>query len=82
VVAEHQDSLLDFNSTFLRQLAPKVSKNKLDSRFQIFQEVCEADIELEDCSEIIDFTRCSYSINLQDQIHLLVKNGKGETEIR
>ena len=33
LVAQHQDQLIDLNAIFLRNLAPKVSKNKLDSRF-------------------------------------------------
>ena len=68
------------NAIFLRNLASKAqSKNKLDSRFQIFQEICEADIEIKDCKELIDFTKCSYSIINQDCIHVLVR-GLDDTE--
>jgi len=63
------------NAIFLRNLASKAqSKNKLDSRFQIFQEICEADIEIKNCEELIDFTKCSYSIMNQDTMHVLVQN--------
>jgi hypothetical protein len=42
--------------------------------------VCEAEIELpEEVTEVIDFTRVSYSINNQSSIHALCKNENGET---
>ena len=62
IVAQHQEQIVDMNAIFLRNLASKVSKSKFDSRFQIFQEICEADIEIADCENLVDFTRCSYSI--------------------
>ena len=50
ILAQHQDQIVDMNAIFLRNLASKApSKNKLDSRFQIFQEICEKDIEIENC---------------------------------
>lgn len=63
IVAQHQEQIVDMNAIFLRNLASKLSKSKFDSRFQIFQEICEADIEIADCEKLIDFTRCSYSIS-------------------
>ena len=45
VLGQHQQQIVDMNAIFLRNLDKKApSKNKLDSRFQIFQEICEADI--------------------------------------
>jgi len=34
-------------------------------------EVCEAEIELENCANIIDFTRVCYSIDRQEDMHIL-----------
>ena len=82
VLAQHQDQIVDMNAIFLRNLASKAqSKNKLDSRFQIFQEICEADIEIENCAKLIDFTKCSCSIMNQDTIHVLVQNHDDEEVI-
>jgi hypothetical protein len=83
IVSEHQEHLVDLNAIFLRHLAPRNQKKSLDSRFQIFQEISEADIEIADCQEIVDFTRCSYSVTNQDKVHILLKGGKdGEQQLR
>jgi hypothetical protein len=74
VLAQHQDQIVDMNAIFLRNLASKgPSKNKLDSRFQIFQEICEKDIEIESCEKVINFTKSSFSILNQDTLHVLIK---------
>ena len=71
---------MDINAIFLRNLASKgPSKNKLDSRFQIFQEICEADVLVEGADDVVDFTRCSYSIDNQNVVHLLTKEGEQTT---
>jgi hypothetical protein len=49
-------------------------------KIPIFTEVCEAEVELPiDVSEIVDFTRVSYSIENQSSIHVLCKNKEGES---
>ena len=72
------------NAIFLRNLASKApSKNKLDSRFQIFQEICEKDIEIESCEKVINFTKSSFSILNQDTLHVLIKaTGQKDGELK
>ena len=82
MTALHSEHLVDLNALYLRHLAPRNSKNKLDSRFQIFCEISEADIEITECSKVIDFTRCSYSILHQDRVHVLIENSNGQQEVR
>ena len=50
ILALHQEKIVNIGAIFQRSLASKASsKNKLDTRFQIFQEICESDLEIEDC---------------------------------
>ena len=37
----------------------------------MFDELSEAEIEIEDCTRIIDFTRCSYSVQASDWVHVI-----------
>jgi hypothetical protein len=74
---------VDLNAIFQRSLASKAqSKTKLYSRFQIFQDVCEADIEIADCKELIDFTRCKYSICKQNSVHILMRTNDDKLVVK
>ena len=42
-----------------------------DHKFSIFDELSEAEIELEDCQSVIDFTRCSYSVQASNSVHVV-----------
>jgi hypothetical protein len=51
-------------------------------RDQIFEEVCQSDIEITDCATLVDFTRCKYSVLDQNQLHVLLKTTAAETVVR
>ena len=40
---------------------------------QIFQVISLADVEVADCAKVIDLTKCSFSMNDQDKIHVLLE---------
>lgn len=49
---------------------------------QIFEDVCQSDIEITDCATLVDFTRCKYSVLDQNQVHVLLKTTASETVVR
>mmetsp|Transcript_13543 Transcript_13543/g.21102 ORF Transcript_13543/g.21102 Transcript_13543/m.21102 type:complete len:332 (-) Transcript_13543:14288-15283(-) len=82
MLSSKQHQIIDMNAIFLRNLAKGQSKKQGDSRFQILQEICEAEIEVADCQSIVDYTKCSYSVLNQESIHLLVKNTDSTFSLR
>lgn len=47
---------------------------KKDHKFKVFDDLSQSEIAIENCSKVIDFTRCSYSIKDQDKVYLLIEN--------
>ena len=78
-ILSHQDNIVDLYSIFMRTQVIKKDWPKKDYKFSIMSDLCEAEIEIEDCKRVIDFTRCSYSINHQDKIHLIIENTQSKT---
>lgn len=59
---------------FVRSQIIKKDYVKKYNRQFVFVENCQAVIEIENCTEIIDHTRNAYSVENQDKIYVLVKN--------
>jgi len=46
----------------MRTLVVKKDWPKKDHKFSILDDLSEAEIEIEDCKTIIDFSRCSFAV--------------------
>lgn len=57
-----RSNVIDLIPTFLRDYAYKDNLPKKDSTFNIFNPLHSTEIEIP-CSSIVDFSRCSYSVN-------------------
>lgn len=74
----HKDVIFDLYPIFMRNQVFKKQYPKWESKFSIFTEVSEEVREIPDCQKIIDFTRNSYSIEMQNHIHVLYENTNGK----
>ncbi len=52
-----------------------------DHKFSIFDELAEAEIDIEDCHSIVDFTRCSYSVQGSEWVHVVYKKADDTTHL-
>ena len=52
-----------------------------DHKFSIFEELSEAEIEIEDCTRIIDFTRCAYSVSGSNWIHVVYEKADSSVHL-
>eukprot|EP00347_Sterkiella_histriomuscorum_P007708 403347869 len=74
-------TIIDLYSLFIRsQIIKKDYVKKYHKQF-VFVESCYAAIEIENCKEVIDHTRNSYSIENQEKVHLLIKNQENKTQL-
>jgi hypothetical protein len=48
---------------------------KRDNKFAILDDLVDAEIEIEDCKRVIDFTRCSFATSASNQtkVHMLIE---------
>jgi hypothetical protein len=43
-----------------------------DYKFSVLDELSDAELDLEDCKKVIDFSRCAYSVSLGlNKIHIV-----------
>jgi len=47
---------------------------KWESRLSLLSDVTECEVEIDDCSVIIDFSRVNYSVRVSNQVFVLCKN--------
>ena len=52
-----------------------------DYKFMVLEEFADAELEIEDCNRIIDFTKTAYTVQDSDSIHLLVEKAGGKTNL-
>ena len=70
-ILNHQETIFDLTTVFMRTQVVKKDWPRKDHKFSIFDELSEAEIEIEDCTRIIDFTRCTYSVQASDWVHVI-----------
>lgn len=73
-ILNHNDNIVDLYSIFMRTQVLKKDWPLRDNKFQVLSDLSEAEIEIEDCKRVIDFTRCSYSVTNQDKIYVLIES--------
>ena len=73
-ILNHKDNLVNLYTLFMRNQVLKKDWVKKDYKFSIFSDLSIGETEIENCSQIIDFTKCSYSIDNLNKIHLLIEN--------
>lgn len=61
-ILNHKESIVDLYSIFMRTQVIKKDWQLKDYKFKILSDLSEAEIVIDDCKKVIDFTRCSYSI--------------------
>jgi hypothetical protein len=54
---------------------------KKDYKFMVLDEFADAELEIENCSRVIDFTRTAYTVQDCNSIHLLVEKVGGKTNL-
>jgi hypothetical protein len=54
---------------------------KKDYKFMVLDEFADAELEIEDCTRVIDFTRTAYTVQDCNSIHLLVEKVGGKTNL-
>ena len=54
---------------------------KKDYKFMVLDEFADAELEIEDCSRVIDFTRTAYTVQDSNSIHLLIEKVGGKTNL-
>jgi hypothetical protein len=47
----------------------------------VLTDIYEAEIEIQDCAHLIDFTKCSYSIEEQEKVHFIVEDAEKKTKL-
>ena len=70
-ILNHQETIFDLYTLFMRTQVVKKDWPRRDYKFSIFDELSEAEIDLEDCQRVIDFTRCSYSVQASNWVHVV-----------
>jgi hypothetical protein len=86
----HQD-IVSAASTQMKELYHVFIRNSLtsneyynkhdDKSFSLFDDVNEAEIEIPDCKQIIDFTRTAYSAKESNLIHLIYEKSDGSRQL-
>lgn len=72
---------MDLYPVFMRTQMSQKEWPKKDHKFNIFEDNSEAEIEIEGCKNVIDFTRCSYSVQGNNLIHILVENNESKIQL-
>lgn len=82
-ILNHKETIIDLYTVYMRTQVVKNDWPKKDCQFQIFDDLSEADIEIEDCKRVIDFTRCSYAVEAtnQNKIHILIENKQSQIQL-
>jgi hypothetical protein len=77
-ILNHQETIYDLYTIFMRSQVIKKDWPKKDYKFSVFEDYADAELELEDCTRVLDFTRTSYSVNVSSTIHMLVEKATGD----
>lgn len=66
--------MLDIHPIFVRNQVLKKQYPKWESRLSLLSDVTECEIEIDDCSLIIDFSKINYSMSLCNVVYVLCQN--------
>lgn len=75
-ILNHRETIVDLYSVFIRTSTAKKDWPRKDHKFSVFSDLSEVELEIEDCSKIVDFTRCSYTVRDSEKIFFLVNNSE------
>lgn len=59
---------------FVRNQVLKKQYPKWESRLSLLSDATECEIEIEDCSAVVDFSRVNYSVNASELVYVLCRN--------
>ncbi len=82
-ILNHRETISDLYPAFLRTQVTKKDWPKKDYKFNILEDLSEAEIEIENCKRVIDFTRTSFSVDASNQkkVHIIIENSNSSVQL-
>ena len=80
-ILAHQETIVDLYSVFMRSMVVKKDWPKKDHKFSIFDDLADSEYFIDNCKRVIDFTRCSYSIQQQSTIHVVIETTESKIQL-
>lgn len=73
-ILNNRETIAELYQVFMRIQVMKDGWPRKDYKFAAFDDIAEAELSIEGCNRIVDFTRCSYSVNGSNKIFVLGNN--------